>query len=165
MRKSEQAAQARRELDRKFEEAHLDPVVVPPRSGWIRAIRGALSMSQASLAARLSISAPAVSKLELAELTGGITLAKLAEVATALDCSLVYALVPNATIEGTVRSEARRIAASTLGYASRTMTLEAQDVRLDRQREALDRLSQELIDRGDLWRDPLRGWPAPRSIP
>ena len=104
-------------------------------------------------------------QLELAELTGGITLAKLAEVATALDCSLVYVLVPNATIEGTVRSEARRIAASTLGYASRTMTLEAQDVRLDRQSEALDRLSQELIDRGDLWRDPLRGWPAPRSIP
>jgi predicted DNA-binding mobile mystery protein A len=109
-------------------------------------------MSQAALAARLGISGPAVHKLEHAELMGGITLAKLAEVATALDCSLVYALVPNTSIEETVQAKAQRAAASTLEYASRTMALEAQGVDPDRQSEALNRFAQDLIDRGDLSR-------------
>jgi predicted DNA-binding mobile mystery protein A len=152
MQKSERAAQARRELDRKFEAAYLEPIVARPRSGWIRAVRGALGMSQAALAARLGISGAAVNKLEHAELTGGITTAKLTEVATALNCSLIYALVPNTTIEEIVQAEAQRVAASALGYAGRTMALEAQGVDADRQREAMERLAQDLIDRGDLWR-------------
>ncbi|MHB1501120.1 MAG: mobile mystery protein A [Candidatus Dormibacteria bacterium] len=165
MRKTERAAQARRELDRKFEAAHLEPIVARPRSGWIRAIRGSLGMSQAALAARLSISGPAVNKLEHAELTGGITTAKLAEVATALNCSLVYALVPNTTIEETIQAEALRAAASTLGYAGRTMALEAQGIDHDRQREAWERFAQDLIARGDLWRpSPLARRP-PVSTP
>ena len=71
--------------------------------GAERALRGALGMSQAALAARLNISGPAVTKLEHAEPAGGITLAKLAEVASALDCSLVYAFVPNKPLEAAVR--------------------------------------------------------------
>ena len=161
MRRTERAAQARRELDRKFKAAHLEPIVARPRSGWIRALRGSLGMSQAALAARLDISGPAVNKLEHAELTGGITIAKLAEVATALNCSLVYALVPNTTIEETVQAEARRTAESTLGYAGRTMALEAQGVDPGRQREAAERFAQDLIDRGDLWRpSPLARRPS-----
>ncbi len=161
MRKSEIAAQARRELDRKFQAAHLKPIVARPRSGWIRAIRGALGMSQTALGARLGTSRSAVNKLEHAELTGGITIAKLAEVATALNCSLVYALVPNTTIEETIQAEALRAAASTLGYAGRTMALEAQGVDPDRQREAVERFAQDLILRGDLWRpSPLARRPS-----
>jgi predicted DNA-binding mobile mystery protein A len=160
MRKTERAAQARRELDRKFEAAYLEPIVARPRSGWIRAIRGALGMSQAALAARLGISGPAVNKLEHAELTGGITMAKLTEVATALNCSLAYVLVPKTTIEETVQAEAKRVAASTLGYAGRTMALEAQGVDPDREREAVERFAQDLIDRGDLWRGSARVQPT-----
>src|ERR1035441_11050798 len=99
MQHSERAAQARRELDRKFSAAKLGPVQARPRSGWIRAIRGALGMSQAVLAERLGVSAAAVNKLEHAEVHGGITTAKLAEVAAALDCTLVYALVPRSKLE------------------------------------------------------------------
>lgn len=151
MRKSERAAQARRELDRKFQAAHLKPILARPRSGWIRAIRGALGMSQTALGARLGTSRSAVNKLEHAELTGGITIAKLAEVASALNCSLVYVLVPNRTIQETIQAEARRAAASILGYAGRTMALEAQGVDQRRQREAVERFAHDLIDRGDLW--------------
>jgi predicted DNA-binding mobile mystery protein A len=166
MRKVERAAQARRELDRKFEAVHLDPIATRPRSGWIRAIRGALGMSQAALAARLGISGPAVTKLEHAELTGGITLTKLAEVASAFDCSLVYALVPNTTIEATVQAEAARVAASTLGNAGRTMALEDQGIDPDRQREVVERFAEELIDRGELWRGspPMSPPPAGRLV-
>jgi predicted DNA-binding mobile mystery protein A len=152
MQPSERAAQARRELDRKFDAANLEPIQARPRSGWIRAIRGALGMSQAVLAERLGVSSAAVNKLEHAELHGGITTGKLAEVASALDCTLVYALVPNSTLEQTVRTQARTVAARLLGYATRTMALEAQDIDADRQSEAVERQAQQLVASSNLWR-------------
>jgi len=116
-------------------------------------------MSQAALAARLNISGPAVTKLERAEPTGGITLAKLAEVASALDCSLVYAFVPNTTIEATVQAEARRVATLALGYAGRTMALEAQGIDPDRQSEGIERFAAPRPSRGvDLgWKKRAQG--------
>ena len=152
MQPSERAAQARRELDRKFAAAHLTPIEAHPRAGWIRAIRGALGMSQAVLAERLGVSSAAVNKLERAELHGGITIGKLAEVAGGLDCTLVYALVPNSTLEQTVNTQARATAARLLGYAARTMALEAQDIDEDRQSEAVERYADQLVASGDLWR-------------
>lgn len=152
MQRAERATQARRELDRKFSSASLGAIAARPRSGWIRAIRGALGMSQAVLAERLGVSSAAVNKLEHAELHGGITIAKLAEVAEALDCTLIYALVPKSTLEETVTTRARVVAADLLGHAARTMALEAQDIGDDRQREAVDRYAQQLVVSGNLWR-------------
>jgi predicted DNA-binding mobile mystery protein A len=156
MQRAERAAQARRELDRKFDAANLGPIEARPRSGWIRAIRGALGMSQAVLAERLGVSSAAVNKLERAELRGGITTSKLSEVASALDCTLVYALVPNATLEQTVTTRARAVAAQLLGYAARTMALEAQDIDQDRQSEAVERYAEQLVGSGNLWRQGRR---------
>ena len=132
--------------------ADLDPVRALPRSGWIRAIRGALGMSQAVLAERLGVSAAAASKLEHAERHGGITISKLAEVAAALDCTLVYALVPNSTLEQTVMTQARKVATELLGYVGRTMALEAQGIDDERRREAIDRYARKLTDSGKVWR-------------
>jgi predicted DNA-binding mobile mystery protein A len=152
MRPAERAAQARRELDRKFSVAKLEPIAARPRSGWIRAIRGALGMSQAVLAERLGVSGAAVNQLERAELHGGITVGKLSEVARALDCTLVYALVPSSTLEQTVSTQAKSVAEQILGYASRTMALEAQDIEDGREREAVERYAQQLATSGNPWR-------------
>jgi predicted DNA-binding mobile mystery protein A len=119
-------------------------------------------MSQAVLAERLGVSRAAVNKLERAELHGGITTGKLAEVASALDCTLVYALVPNSTLERTVRTQARTVAARLLGYAARTMALEAQDIDEDRQTEAVERHAQQLVASGNLWR-PRRSRSRPEK--
>jgi predicted DNA-binding mobile mystery protein A len=110
-------------------------------------------MSQAVLAERLGVSAVAVNKLEHAERRGGITISKLAEVAAALDCTLVYALVPNSTLEQAVTSQARKVAAETLGYAARTMALEDQSIDHDHRREAIDRYARQLTASGKLWRE------------
>jgi predicted DNA-binding mobile mystery protein A len=99
------------------------------------------------------VSGAAVNKLERAELHGGITTGKLAEVAAALDCTLVYALVPNSTLERTVMTQARAAASQVLGYAIRTMALEAQEIDATRQGETLERYAQELVASGTLWRD------------
>ncbi len=109
-------------------------------------------MSQAVLAERLGVSSAAVNKLERAELHGGITIGKLAEVGAALDCTLVYALVPNSTLEQTVMNQAQATASRLLGYAARTMALEAQEIDSGRQREAVERYAQQLVANGKLWR-------------
>ncbi len=111
-------------------------------------------MSQATLAERLGVSRSAVDKLERAELHGGVTTAKLAEVAGALDCTLVYALVPNSTLEQTATAQARSAAARVLGYAAHTMALEAQEIDDARQSEAIDRYARQLLDSGKAWHTP-----------
>lgn len=125
---------------------------IRPRSGWVRAIRTALGMSQAALARRLSVSAAAVAKLERAEAGGGITLTKLAEVAAALDCSVVYALVPNSSLDETVQRQARRVASTRLGYVDSTMALEDQGIPADRRAEYVEIYARDLIALNDVWR-------------
>jgi predicted DNA-binding mobile mystery protein A len=157
MQRSERSAQARRELDRKFSEADLEPIRATPRPGWIRVVRGALGMSQAVLADRLGVSAAAINKLEQSERHGGITIRKLAEVADAMDCTFVYALVPRSTLEQTVRTQAHRAAAELLGYVARTMALESQGIGDEREREAVERYAQQLTASGKVWRAGLGG--------
>ena len=94
----------------------------------------------------------AVAKLERAELGGGITIAKLFEVAGALDCTLVYALVPNTSLEDTVQRQARRVAAERLGYVATTMALEDQDISAERRDEHLESYARDLVAHNDLWR-------------
>jgi predicted DNA-binding mobile mystery protein A len=151
MNRSERASQARRELDRKFGVATLGPIQTRPRSGWITAVRGALGMSQAALASRLGVAAPTVTNLERSERNETIGIGKLAEVARALDCTLVYALVPNTTLEDTVRRQARRVAVEALGYVATTMKLEDQAVDGARVADQLERQTQGVIDSNRVW--------------
>lgn len=151
MRKSERAAQARRELDRKFETANLGPVLARPRSGWIRAIRTGLGMSQEALAVRLGVTKANVAKLEASELSETIGLGKLAEVARAMDCQLVYALVPNTSLEQTVQHQAERVASATLGYVATTMGLEDQAVEADRRTDQIAAQARKVIDDNRQW--------------
>jgi predicted DNA-binding mobile mystery protein A len=151
VKRSERASQARRELDRKFASANIGPVRARPRSGWIRAIRGALGMSQRAMAERMGIAPSSAAKLERSELEGGISIGKLAEVARALDCTLVYALVPNTSLEETVRRQAQQVAAETLGYVGQTMELEAQTLESDRLADRLESEAQRVIAENRQW--------------
>ena len=148
--RNQRAALGRRELDRRLAKVDVESLV-PPRSGWIRAIREALVMNQAQLARRLGISPSAVNQLEHAEPAGGITLGKLQEIASALDCRLVYAVVPNSSLESTIRREARAAAASQLGYVSTTMALERQSVSQESEEDILESIADGLIATGRVW--------------
>jgi predicted DNA-binding mobile mystery protein A len=152
MQKSLKALQARRELDRKFATVEISEIRTRPRAGWVRAIRGALGMSQAALALRLRVSPAAVAQLEEAERRGGVTINRLSEVARALDCELLYALVPRTTLNDTVLAQARKIAADRLGYVESTMNLEDQALGEERQHDATDLFSSDLIREGSIWK-------------
>lgn len=151
MTRAQEAAQARRELDRRFAASEFVSMRAKPHAGWVKAIRMALGMSQRDLAARLGVSHVAVHKLEQSERDERIALAKLAEVAAAMDCTVIYALVPNSSLEDTVQRQARRVAAARLGYVANTMSLENQSVAPDRRAGHAEVYAQELIAANDLW--------------
>lgn len=70
----------------------------PPRMGWIRAIRDALGMSGRQPGKRMDVGKMWVGDMERLEATGATTLKTLRRAAEAMDCVLVYALVPKTTL-------------------------------------------------------------------
>ncbi len=101
----------------------------PPGGGWVRAIREALGMTQAQLAARLDISRQSLQGLERAEADRRITLDSLDRLAKAMDCRLVYALVPKeGSIEDVRARRAEEVAGALLKSTEHSMKLEAQVV-------------------------------------
>ena len=144
---------ARRQLDAtlaKFGEAGS---VQLPAKGWIRAVREALGMSGKQLAGRHQVSQPRVFKLEQGEPSGALTLKTMRQVAEALDCVFVYALVPRSSLEETVKTQARAVAAERLQRVSHTMLLEAQGLSSEEQQASLDAAIEELVRETpkDLW--------------
>ncbi len=124
-------------------------LLVPPK-GWIRAIRDALAMSGVQLAKRLKVSPQTIEAMEKSEAAGTIQLNTLKRAAEALDCTLVYALIPKTSLENTVNNRARQIAAAALARVSHTMKLEDQDTG-DRELEArIEDYIRHIKDR-DLW--------------
>src|SRR5688572_16631363 len=93
------AAQSRARLDERLAQFGPAEQYRPPNRGWIRAIREALGMTTAQLATRLGVRQPSVVAIEQSEERGSIELATLRRAAEALNCSLVYALVPKQPLE------------------------------------------------------------------
>lgn len=124
----------------------------PPR-GWLRAIRDALGMTMAQYAARLGVSQPRIIALERGEVEESVTLATLRRAAEALDCKLVYAIVPNQPMDQTLHERAKRIAEEQLARTSHTMRLENQGLSNHELSLEKDRLIAEL-----LLGDPRRLW-------
>ena len=125
-----------------------------PRGGWVRALREALGMSGAQLAARLNVTRQTIKDLEHSEATGKITLDSLNKLAAALGCRVVYALVPEKPLEEMQRDRAREIAESHMKPVSHSMKLEAQAIgERDEQRQR-NRLIEGLMqgDPKKLWR-------------
>jgi predicted DNA-binding mobile mystery protein A len=122
-------AQSRRSLDARFKDIGPASRFTAPIRGWIKAIRESLGMSTAQLARRLKISQPSVVQLEASEAKGTIELRTLQRVAEALDCKLVYALVPNRPLDMMIHERALELARRQLQPVRHTMLLEQQTLR------------------------------------
>ena len=129
MKKARLAAQSRVQLDTRFKAFGPSKRYAPPVRGWIKAIREALGMSMEQLAERLKIKQPSLVHIEQSEAKGTIELATLRRVAEALDCTLVYALVPNQPLETTVRARARAFTNKRREHVEHSMLLEDQKVK------------------------------------
>ena len=70
------------------------PALAVPSKGWLRAVREAMGMSQRDVAAKIGIKQQPYAAFELREVKGTITIESLQRAAGALDCDVVYFLVP-----------------------------------------------------------------------
>jgi predicted DNA-binding mobile mystery protein A len=140
---AKRAAQSRAHLDKRFKQIQPVKRYAAPVHGWIKAVRGALGMSTAQLAARLGVKQPSIVALEQSEAKGTIELATLRRAAEALGCTLVYALVPNKPLESTVRERARVFAQHRREAVEHTMLLENQKVKGKRRKPRLDDIVRE----------------------
>jgi predicted DNA-binding mobile mystery protein A len=96
-------------------------------------------------AKRLGVKQPRTIALEKAEASGAITLESLARAAKALDCRLVYALVPRKPLEELVEERAALLAKKRLKAARHTMALEDQSVEAADEAAQLERLARDLM--------------------
>lgn len=110
-------------------------------------------MSTTELAARLGVSQSRIPAMEQAEVAGSIRLETLERAARALDCRLVYVLVPNTSLEETVQAQARQKAAGHLRAVAHNMRLEDQTVADDGTADQVAELAARLVDRRGLWAD------------
>ena len=97
----------RKRLDERLMALKPEDRFSAPPKGWMRAIRDALGMTGAQFARRLENRPQSVEALEKSEANGSIQLKTLRRAAEALDCTLVYALVPNTSLEGAVSARAK----------------------------------------------------------
>jgi predicted DNA-binding mobile mystery protein A len=74
----------------------------------------------------MGVSGATVSEIEANERGGGIRLSTLRRAAEAMDCTLVYALVPRDTLERTVTRRAEEIWTELQRRTDQTMRLEEQ---------------------------------------
>lgn len=140
-------ALARKNLDRRLASLRKTNDLARPPRGWIRAIREALGMTTAQLAARTGVSQSRIPRIEKGEIEDTITLKTLRAIAQGMDCQLVYALVPNYELEQMVRHRAAVVADQQLARTHQTMKLENQAL-LGRDLDA---------ERARLFRDLLEG--------
>lgn len=144
-------AHARRQLDARFQRFRpLDDASLPHK-GWIRAIRDALGMTSAELADRIGVIQQTVPDLERSELRDTIKLETLRRAADALDCDLVYILLPRTSLDEAVTQQARRKAARHLDPVAHHSRLEDQVVTSNDATAQIDELAAQFIDRRGLW--------------
>ena len=119
----------------------------PPRKGWIRAIRDALGMSGRQLGKRMDVSKMWVGDMERLEATGATSLKTLRRAAEAMDCVLVYALVPKTTLKETLLKQARQKVRQDMARASHTMALEDQSLSQDEVGKATETAAVSLLNK------------------
>lgn len=130
-----------------------------PKEGWLKTVRSALAMSGAALSKRLGGHRTTVAYLERSELEGGITLKKMQEVAEAMHCRFVYAIVPaggkDESIEMIIEQQAETIARGIVEDASVHMMLEAQQLSKNENENEIQRLKKQIVDDmpRDFWED------------
>ena len=152
----DQKAVARARLEQRLAPIRVLANEPRPRRGWIRAIRDALGMSSTELAARMGIRQQVVTAIEQSEARGTVKVETLQRAAEALDCDLVYFLVPRRNLEEMVQGQARQQARRYLAGVAHHSRQEDQSVSEEDTEYQVDDLAQRFVDRRGLWTEADR---------
>jgi predicted DNA-binding mobile mystery protein A len=142
------------QVERAIEPFHAVRGAPVPPGGWLRSIRESLGRSLRIQAEIAGISPGTLTKSESAEVDDRISLAQLRKLAAALDCELVYGLVPKKPLHAVIQDRAELLAKQEILGVAHSMTLEDQrpsDAFIERQ---IDERRKELLDGSwaRLWR-------------
>ena len=153
--RAEDRSTARRNLDKKLNFLRNTDLLARPPRGWLKAIRESLGMTTAQLGKRLGVAQSRAVVIEQAEVRGTITLNTLEKAAAALDCCLVYTLVPRKPLDELIADRAKSLAKQRLQSTRHSMALEAQVVDAADEQEQLKRMVQRLLDKtgSELWEE------------
>ncbi len=126
-----------------------------PSNGWLKVVRSAIGMNGSQLAKRLGVTKARISKVEQDELTSSLTLKTMQNMASAMNCHFVYAIVPNNKVEEIIKSRAYEKARERVKSASTQMALESQSLSEEQIEFAVDELASKIIADmpSDLWSD------------
>ena len=145
-------AQSRRRLDQRFGRHGDLAGLSPPPQGWIRTLRDSLGMTSGDVARRMGVHPSRIPAIERGERELTLKLDTLTRAADALNCDLVYALVPRTSLDGMVADQARHRAVEHLRNVVVHSQLEDQEVTPDDLEAQIDDLAYEFRRRRDLWR-------------
>ena len=153
--RAQDRASARRQLDKRLSPIRSNKSLTQPPRGWIKAIRESLGLTTTQLAKRIGVTQSRVVDIEKAEKSGSITLDSLERAARALECELVYALVPRKPLQTMVEERAMRMAKHHVRTARHSMALENQSVNKIDEQEQMNQLAKQFIEKSGskLWED------------
>jgi predicted DNA-binding mobile mystery protein A len=116
-----------------------------PESGWVKTIRETLGMNTRQLGKRCNVSSERIIRIESDEMEGRTTLATLEKIAQAMNCRLVYAIVPNDGMIEFIEKAAEDKAKTQLQQTSHHMALEDQKISIESMKEQIHFLKEELL--------------------
>lgn len=144
------------QLDRIFQYWQIANSNYPrPRVGWIKTIRNALGITAEQLAKRIGVTRRRVVQLEGAETHDAVTLHTLKTVASAMDCELIYAIVPRTSLKNILEARAKKIAAERIRRVAHSMSLESQATSKEILDEQLREIIKDLLEKSSkkLWEE------------
>ncbi len=117
-----------------------------PPQGWLRTARNALSMSGAQLARLMGVTRGHISKTEIAEQTNSVTIKNMQQIAAAMNCQFVYAIVPkDGTVQSILELRALQKATVIVKKTNTHMALEEQKLSKKQFEFEINRLSDEML--------------------
>ncbi|ONH53905.1 mobile mystery protein A [Pseudomonas cedrina] len=134
------------QVERAIEPFNTVKGVPVPQGGWLRSIRESLGRSLRAQAEIAGVSSVTLTKSERSEAEDRISLAQLRKLAAALDCELVYGLVPKKPLHEVIQDRAELMAKQEILGVAHSMSLEDQrpsDAFIERQ---IDERRKELLD-------------------
>lgn len=136
----------RKQLDQKLKQLQPLCKTQAPIGGWLKAIRTSLGLPAVLLAQKIGVKPSSLSDLEHSEANGTATLNSLRKAASAMDCELVYAIVPRTSLDEILNRKAGEKARSILGRVGHSMKLEDQGVNARQSHQQIRSLTKTLLE-------------------
>jgi predicted DNA-binding mobile mystery protein A len=142
-----------RQADTKFEKIRPISIHLKGVKSWIKYIRSAMGMSADQLAKKTNMATSSLYQLERGEEENKVNLQSLKKVAEALNCEVIYALVPREPLNEMIKRQAYTKAKNIVAESTLNMELEDQAVNQVETKQQIKELADKIRESKNLWSD------------